>query len=87
MGEVQPIPQNIICILCKGVVPFKDGDKSRFADHMNNDHKANSGINFFLAGCLMSREQIKAVETVIGELYNIEIGDDLNDIEVEESTE
>ena len=44
------LPGKIFCILCNGVVSYKDGDKSRFVGHMNHEHEAISGINFILAG-------------------------------------
>ena len=61
MREVQLLPEKKLRILCKGVVSFKDGDKSRFVDHINNDHDAYLGINFLFVGSLMSQEEIMAV--------------------------
>merc|ERR1712179_532676 len=71
MGEVQlPLPGKIFCILCNGVVSFKNGDRSRFIGHMNHEPEAFSGVSFILAGCLMSQEERSAVETIMEEKYN-----------------
>ena len=71
MGEVQlPLPGKIFCILCNGVVSFKNGDRSRFIGHMNHEHEAFLGVSFMLAGCLMSQEERTAVETIMEEKYN-----------------
>lgn len=69
MCEVQ-VPGKIFCILCNGVVSFKNGDRSRFIGHMNHEHEAYLGLSFILAGCLMSPEERAAVETIMEEKYN-----------------
>ena len=55
------IPGTVCCILCCGMVFYKDGDKSRFKNHMNNLHGAFFDIDYLLASCLMENDKKEAV--------------------------
>jgi len=72
MEEV--IPGTICCLLCRGLVIFKNGDKSRFKAHLNNEHGAFFDIDYLLASSLMDTDQkaqvantVKVNETETGE--------------------
>jgi len=59
------IPGTVCCILCRGMVIYKDGDKSRFKNHMNNEHGAFFDIDYLLASCLMESGQKEAVAKTV----------------------
>eukprot|EP00092_Neocalanus_flemingeri_P007466 GFUD01008063.1.p1 GENE.GFUD01008063.1~~GFUD01008063.1.p1 ORF type:complete len:523 (-),score=119.97 GFUD01008063.1:42-1610(-) len=66
------IPGTVCCILCRGMVIYKDGDKSRFKNHMNNEHGAFFDIDYLLASCLLESDQKEAVaKTVKAVDYNL----------------
>eukprot|EP00092_Neocalanus_flemingeri_P034811 GFUD01037883.1.p1 GENE.GFUD01037883.1~~GFUD01037883.1.p1 ORF type:complete len:531 (+),score=144.30 GFUD01037883.1:113-1705(+) len=66
------IPGTVCCILCRGMVIYKDGDKSRFKNHMNNEHGAFFDIDYLLASCLLENDQKEAVaKTVKAVDYNL----------------
>jgi len=68
MSEV--IPGTVCCLLCRGLVIYKNGDKSRFNAHMNNEHGAFFDIDYLLASSLMDVEQKAMVaNTVRGNNY------------------
>jgi len=68
MSEV--IPGTVCCLLCRGLVIYKHGDKSRFNSHMNNEHGAFFDIDYLLASSLMDVEQKAMVaNTVRGNNY------------------
>ena len=51
------LPDTIKCILCRGTVSYKDGDKKRFRSHLNNEHGAYYDVDFLLACSLMDDQQ------------------------------
>jgi len=59
------IPGTVCCLLCRGMVIYKDGDKSRFKNHMNNEHGAFFDIDYLLASCLLESEQKEAVAKTV----------------------
>ena len=44
----------IACLLCRGLISFKNGDRSRFLDHMNNEHDARYDFDVVLVVSLMT---------------------------------
>ena len=44
---------SVKCILCRGLVIYKEGDKSRFFAHLQNEHGAFFDYDFLLASSLM----------------------------------
>jgi len=58
-------PGTVCCILCRGMVIYKDGDKARFTAHMANEHGAFFDISYLLASSLMEDEQKAAVARVV----------------------
>jgi len=63
MSEV--IPGTVCCLLCRGLVIYKQGDSSRFKAHLNNEHGAFFDINYLLASCLMDAEQKEQVANTV----------------------
>jgi len=59
------IPGTVCCLLCRGMVIYKDGDKSRFKAHMNNEHGAFFDIDYLLASCLLEKDQKDAVAKTV----------------------
>jgi len=57
----------ILCFLCKGIVSYKNKDPAKFEKHMKNEHMANFGMEYLLAGCTMSEEERLAIKDVIKE--------------------
>ena len=51
------IPDTIICILCRGTISYRDGDKTKFREHMRMEHGVFFDLDFLLASCLMDAEQ------------------------------
>ena len=55
------IPGKVSCLLCRGAILFRDGDRSRFFAHMNNEHGAFFDLDYILASSLMDRTQKEVV--------------------------
>jgi len=63
MNEI--IPGTVCCILCRGMVIYKDGDKTRFKNHLNNEHGAFFDIDYLLASCLLENDQKEAIARTV----------------------
>ena len=55
----------IRCILCNGPVAFDKGDTARFSDHLRIDHEASDGLDWVLAGSVVSPSTRQKVLHVI----------------------
>ena len=55
----------IHCILCKGSVAFENGDSQRFSDHLKFDHEVTDGLEWVLAGSVVTSETRQRVLQVI----------------------
>ena len=60
-------PGTISCVLCQGVVSYREGNAERFIDHMNIEHAAAYNLRFILAGCLMNEDERKIVSEIVEE--------------------
>merc|ERR1719319_812171 len=60
-----PPPGTVCCILCRGMVTYRNLDVGRFASHMQFEHGAYFDMDFLLAACLMDEEERKAVRNVM----------------------
>ena len=58
-------PGTLTCILCRGVVQYKNNNKVRFVKHMENEHAAYFDLDFILATCFMDEDEKAAVKNVI----------------------
>jgi len=67
-------PGTVFCILCQGIVTYKDGDTKRFNDHMNIEHGAFHNLRYLLAGCLMNIEERNIVAEIIEEREKADTG-------------
>jgi len=57
------IPGTVCCLLCRGAVIFKGGDRTRFVSHMQDNHGAFFELDYLLASCLMGegeRQEVSA---------------------------
>merc|ERR1712096_370786 len=64
-----PVQGTVCCILCRGVLNYKDKDSSRFESHMQSEHGAYFDLEFILAACLMDEDEKNAVRTVMTAKY------------------
>jgi len=67
-------PGTVFCILCQGIVTYKNGDTKRFNDHMNIEHGAFHNLRYLLAGCLMNNEERNIVAEIIEEREKTDAG-------------
>jgi len=58
-------PGTVCCILCRGMIAYRNNDTTRFSNHMNYEHGAYFDMEFLLAACLMDEEERKAVRNVM----------------------
>jgi len=58
-------PGTVCCILCRGMIAYRNNDTTRFNNHMNYEHGAYFDMEFLLAACLMDEEERKAVRNVM----------------------
>ena len=58
---------SVICFLCKGHVPYTRNNIAKFERHMKTDHSVFFGVDYLLAGCLMSNDERLAVTDVVKE--------------------
>jgi len=66
-------PGTIFCVLCQGIVSYKNGDSNRFNDHMNIEHGAYHNLRYILAGCLMNSEERNIVAEIIEERESVDV--------------
>jgi len=59
------IPNTVCCLLCRGTIIYKDGDKARFKAHMNNEHGAFFDLDYLLASSMMEQDQKDTVARTI----------------------
>jgi len=55
------IPGTVCCILCRGLIIYKDGDKQRFKAHLANEHGAFFDVDYLLASCFLEPAQKEAM--------------------------
>eukprot|EP00092_Neocalanus_flemingeri_P038497 GFUD01041908.1.p1 GENE.GFUD01041908.1~~GFUD01041908.1.p1 ORF type:complete len:319 (+),score=86.46 GFUD01041908.1:69-1025(+) len=65
-----PVQGTVCCILCRGVLGYKEKDSARFESHMQSEHGAYFDLEFVLAACLMDEEEKTAVKTVMTAKYD-----------------
>ena len=74
MAGSQP-PGTILCLLCRGVISFKGGDKTRFESHVLHEHEAYFGLDVLLAISFVREEERKAIVDVVNPRYHSKEGD------------
>ena len=55
----------IQCLLCRGIVTFKEKDPVKFNLHMKNEHAVYFSVDILLAICLMDSEEQETVKNVV----------------------
>ena len=55
----------IQCLLCRGIVTFKEKDPIKFNLHMKNEHAVYFSVDILLAICLMDSEEQETVKNVV----------------------
>ena len=63
----------VCCFLCGGIISLKGGDRSRFIDHMTNEHDAKKfSHDLLLAICVFNRKDhdfiVKSSNTMIKQI-------------------
>ena len=47
----------VTCLLCRGFISYKDSDRTRFKDHMLNEHDVKYDSDVVLAASVMSQKE------------------------------
>ena len=55
----------IQCLLCRGLVIYKNGDLTRFTAHLANEHGTFFDVEYLLASCFMDEDQKTAISSSI----------------------
>ena len=55
----------IQCLLCRGIVTFKEKDPIKFNLHLKNEHAVYFAVDILLAICLMDSEEQETVKNVV----------------------
>ena len=58
-------PGTVCCLLCRGMIAYRNCDPSRFHNHMNYEHGAYFDMEFLLSACMMDEEERQAVRNVM----------------------
>ena len=69
------VREKMTCLLCRGLISFKDRNQTRFLDHMKQEHNVRYDFNILLVATLLSEaEKSDIVETNRGkfEPQNVE---------------
>ena len=70
-------PNIVVCILCKGSVSVRKGDKTRFFNHISIDHEVHFDLDLFYAISFMSdTEKTQFVELLYVRLLQKETNSD-----------
>ena len=51
----------VVCLLCRGMISFKAGDKARFESHLQHEHEAYFGLDVLLAVSFIREEERRAL--------------------------
>ena len=75
-------PNVVVCILCKGSVSVRKGDKTRFFNHISIDHEVHFDLDLFYAISFMSdTEKTQFVELLYVRLQKETNSDELENLE------
>jgi len=56
--EEEDVPiGKVACLLCRGFIPYKNSDRTRFRDHMLNEHDVKYDSDVVLAASVMSQKE------------------------------
>ena len=74
----------IQCLLCRGIVTFKEKDPIKFNLHMRNEHAVYFAVDILLAICLMDSEEQETVKNVVFD--RMKKADNVKEEKMEESS-
>ena len=77
----------IQCLLCRGIVTFKEKDPIKFNLHMKNEHAVYFSVDILLAICLMDSEEQETVKNVVFDRMKKSDIDNVKDEKMDESIE
>ena len=60
----------MVCLLCRGMISFKSGDKARFESHLQHEHEAYFGLDVLLAVSFIREDERKALVKAIAVGYS-----------------
>jgi len=75
----------IQCLLCRGIVTFKEKDPIKFNLHMKNEHAVYFAVDILLAICLMDSEEQETVKNVVFD--RMKKSDNIKEEKMEESSD
>ena len=58
-------PPIVICVLCRGSVSIRKGDRTRFFNHIINDHEVHYDMELFFALCYLDKEEKETFVNVV----------------------
>ena len=58
-------PPFVICVLCRGTVSVRKGDKTRFLNHISQDHEVHYDMNLLFALSYLTEQEKMTVVNVI----------------------
>ena len=58
-------PPIVVCVLCRGSVSIRKGDKSRFYNHITNDHEVHFDLELFFSLCYLEKQEKDTFITVM----------------------
>jgi len=59
--QAEDVGRTISCILCGGTIDYKNQDPTTFRNHMKDQHGAFHQIDYILASCFLSKEELGKV--------------------------
>ena len=62
---MNPKTKRIHCVLCNGVIAYDRNNSERFSEHLKVDHEVSEGLDWVVAGSLISLETRQRVMEVI----------------------
>eukprot|EP00092_Neocalanus_flemingeri_P039823 GFUD01043369.1.p1 GENE.GFUD01043369.1~~GFUD01043369.1.p1 ORF type:complete len:395 (-),score=87.50 GFUD01043369.1:29-1213(-) len=78
-------PNTVTCLLCRGCVSVRKGDKARFRNHMSHDHEVHFDMELLFALSFMTQAQKDTIVSMMGKKVSANQEDDLDEPEKEES--
>ena len=76
-GENETPKGKLSCLLCRGFISYKNSDRTRFRDHMVNEHDVNFDSDVILAVSVMSAAEkqfiVESAVKRLGEIGNNQI--------------
>jgi len=55
------VPGTLVCLLCKGVVKYKNGDNTKYVKHLKNEHSVSFHHDLLLAITFLDKETLQEI--------------------------